>query len=78
MDILGELQTIVREYTGDSGLCVHTETTLTAGLGLDSYDLVMLLCTLEERFALEIPDRAAAQMVTAGDLADYLEKHKGI
>jgi len=76
MTVLEQLQKIVREYTGDGSLHVEEGTLLTAGIGLDSYDMASLLGVVEEHFDVVIPDRAVMDMLTAGDMADYIMKQK--
>jgi len=75
MTVLEQLRTILREYLDDNSLRVERDTLIATGLGLDSYDLASLLGLAEERFDMTIPDRAVLNMLTVGDVADYVEKH---
>ena len=72
--VLEQLQAIVRDYTGEGSLKIEHETRFIADIGLDSYDLALLLGTVEEHFGIEIPSRAAIQMRTAGDMTEYIER----
>ena len=47
---------------------------LTADFGLNSFDLFDLICIIEEKYGISIPDRVLPTLVTVGDLLDYLEK----
>jgi len=73
--MLEQLQQLLREFMGDSALAIEQDMPLRGALGLDSYDLASLLGAAEERFGVEIPDRAVMEMFTVGDVADYLIKH---
>jgi acyl carrier protein len=45
-------------------------------LGFDSLDVAELLMELESRFNITIPDADAANLKTAGDAIDYIERAK--
>jgi len=74
MTVLEQLQVILRDFTGDGSLTLAQDTRLTADMGLDSYDLVSLIGLTEDHFEVEIPDRAVLQMITAGDVAAYIQQ----
>jgi len=76
MTELQQLQEILREYTGNKALVVKPETIITADMGLDSYDLAQLIGMVETRFDVEISDRAAMQMKSAGDVVAYIQLNK--
>jgi len=76
MAVLGQLQEILREYTDDRSLVVRSDTSILADIGLSSYDLAQLICEVETHFRIEISDRAAMQMQTAGDLVAYIEQNR--
>jgi acyl carrier protein len=43
-------------------------------LSLNSFELVELICELEESLNVEIPEEHIAKFRTIGDVVDYLEK----
>ncbi len=45
-------------------------------LGADSLDQVELIMAMEEAFDIEIPDDAAAKILTVQDAIDYVEKNQ--
>lgn len=56
---------------------ITAKTPLTGMLGADSLDTVELVMQLEEEFDVQIPDTAAEQIQSVGDLIRYLErKHR--
>ena len=75
MSVEERLRAIVRDHTGNSYLGVERDDLLATGLGMDSYDLASLLGKVEEAFDVDIPNRAIMEMVTVGDVVDYLKLH---
>jgi len=73
--MLEQMTALLRDFTGDDALAIEPDMPLRGSLGLDSYDLASLLGAAEERFGVEIPDRAVMEMFTVGDVVDYLTKH---
>lgn len=72
--MLEQLTAMIREYTGDEKLTLTREQTLVGDLGLNSLDLMNLICEAEEVFAVEIPDREVRRFKTIGDVMDYIEQ----
>jgi len=72
--MLERLQDIVRRYADDENIVITGETVLLSDLGLNSYELVELVCEVEESFNVEISDRAISGFKTVGDVLNYLNK----
>jgi acyl carrier protein len=53
---------------------ITPDTNLFDDLGADSLDVVELIMSLEDEYGITIPDDAAADLVTVGKIAEYLEK----
>lgn len=53
---------------------VTPETTFES-LGMDSLDFVYFLSDVQSKFLVEIPNREAKHMRTAGDVATWLERN---
>lgn len=70
--MLEKLTKIIRNETGDSTMKVSRDTVLLTDLGLNSLDLVNLVCVVEDEFDVEIPDRVIGSMKTIGDVMDFL------
>ena len=70
--MLEKLTAIIREETGDRNMTVSRDTVLLNDLGLNSLDLVNLVCVVEDEFGVEIPDRVIGSMKTVGDVMDFL------
>lgn len=70
------LQEIVRRYADDEKIVITGETVLLTDLGLNSYELVELVCEVEEKFAIEISDRAIRGFKTVQHLLDYIAAYE--
>ena len=73
-DIQNDLLEIMNDYTDGRITSATRENVLTADFGLNSFDLFDLICIIEEKYGISIPDRVLPTLVTVGDLLDYLEK----
>lgn len=54
---------------------INADTSLVEELEIDSLDLVDLVMTVEDDFGIELPDEALEEIVTVGDLVNYIEEH---
>ncbi len=71
--MLERLAKIIREYTGETEPNINRDTVLISDLGLNSFELVNLVCSVEDEFDIEIPDRAIKNFKTVGDVIDFIE-----
>ena len=71
--MLEKLTEIVREQTGNDNITISRDSVLLADLGINSFDLINLVCVLEDEFDVEIPDRVIGNFKTIGDVMDYLD-----
>lgn len=71
--MLNKLTEIIREQTGDDTITINRDSVLLADLGMNSFDLINLVCVLEDEFEVEIPDRVIGNFKTVGDVMDYIE-----
>lgn len=51
-------------------------TVILRDLGVDSLDMVELVCAVEEEFDIEIADKKIKSLVTIGDLIKYIESQQ--
>ena len=70
--ILEKLQAIARRYTNEEEIVITGETVFLTDLGLNSYELVHMVCVVEEEFGIEIPDRAISRFKTVRNLMDFI------
>lgn len=70
--MLEKLTTFIHEQTGDETIVISRESVLLADLNMNSFDLINLVCVLEDEFDIEIPDRVISEFKTVGDVMDYI------
>lgn len=72
--MLEKIKNIVLEYTELEDVEITRDSVLLQDLGLNSLDLMEMVCELEDEFDIEISDREARSFKTVGDVIDFLEK----
>ncbi len=70
--IIAELKAIFEEYTDEELPEITMETALTADFGLNSFELFEIICQIEEKYSVSIPDRVLMSFATVGDVVTYL------
>ncbi len=73
MDLRKELLEILTDYTDGRIKSVNPDDVMTSDLGLNSFELFDLICIIEEKYGISIPDRALPSLVTIKDVVEYLE-----
>lgn len=73
MNLRDELLEILTDYTDGRIESVEPDDVLTSDLGLNSFELFDLICIIEEKYDLSIPDRVLPTLVTIKDVVEYLE-----
>lgn len=75
MNIRSELLEMMNEYTDGRITHVNSDDVLTSDLGLNSFELFDLVCMIEEKYEISIPDRILPSLVTVKDIVSYLEEN---
>lgn len=52
------------------------DTVILRDLGVDSLEMVELVCAVEDEFDIEIADKKIKSLITIGDLIDYIESQQ--
>lgn len=73
--VLEKIREILSEQFGVDAEDINPETTLAEDLGADSLDVVDLIMSIDDEFAVEIPDEEVENIKTVGALVEYIEKH---
>ena len=73
--MLDKMTQIIREQTGDENITITRDSVLLADLGMNSFDLINMVCVLEDEFGVEIPDRVIGDFKTVGDVINYVENN---
>lgn len=71
-EMLEKLTQIICENTGNNEIVISEDTILLSDLGLNSLDLLNLVCIAEDEFDIEIPDRVVWQFKTVGDVIKFI------
>lgn len=71
--MLDKMTEIIREQTGDENIRINKDSIILTDLGMNSFDLINLICILEDEFGVEIPDRVIGKFKTVGDVLEYIE-----
>lgn len=67
---------IVEERLGVSASDITLEKNIINDLGADSLDSVELIMSIEQKFDISIPEEAAENIKTVGDIVEYVENNK--
>ena len=71
-EMLGFIQDVVRRVTGKGNLTYDTD--FVQDLGLNSFDIMNVVCAFEEHFDTDIPTRDVWQMRKVKDVIEYMKK----
>jgi acyl carrier protein len=55
---------------------LYEDTVILRDLGVDSLEMVELVCAVEDEFDIEIADKKIKTLVTIGDLIDYIKSQQ--
>ena len=73
MNLRDELLEILKDYTDGRITSVEPDDVMTSDMGLNSFELFDLICIIEEKYGLSIPDRLLPTLVTVRDVVEYIE-----
>ena len=71
---LEKIKPMISEKFGIDEAQITADTRIIEDLGADSLYLVDMLTIIEDDFNIVIPDEAAMNMRTVGDVVDYMQK----
>lgn len=72
--MLERLKEIIKKHTGKE-YEINENTVLLEDIGLSSFDLVQLACSVEDEFDIEIPDKEIKNLKTVGDVISFIENN---
>ncbi len=75
---MNELKQIISDYVGVPADNLNENTSLVGDIGIDSFGLVSLICTLEDTFECNIPDYELSSFQTLNDLSTYLSQNSTV
>ena len=68
-----EIFAIIEERLGVAASDITPEKNLVNDLGADSLDSVELIMSIEQKFDISIPEEAAENIKTVGDIINYVQ-----
>lgn len=71
--MLEDLRKIFEDYTKKQLPDLTMDSLIAADLGLNSFELFDIICEVEDKYGIEIPDRVLMQIITVKDLVEYIE-----
>ena len=71
--VLDKLKEILAAQFGLDEDSINESTDIAGDLGADSLDVVEMIMSLEDEFAVTISDEAVADLKTVGDVVRYIE-----
>ncbi len=74
--VFERLQKILAEQLEIDEQDINRDSELVDDLGADSLDIVDLVMSIEDEFAIEVPDEEIEQLKTVGDAVKYIEEHE--
>lgn len=72
-----KVKEIIEEKLNADGMDITESTSFKDDLNADSLDLFEMVMALEDEFGIEIPSEDLEQLLTVGDVLEYL-KNKGV
>ena len=75
--MLEKMKEIIADQLGVDEDIITEEASFKEDLGADSLDLFELVMALEDEYSIEIPSEDLQNLLTVGDVMDYL-KDKGV
>lgn len=70
-----EISAIIEERLGVAASEITPEKNLINDLGADSLDSVELIMSIEQKFGITIPEDAAENIKTVGDIINYVKEN---
>ena len=75
--MLEKVKAVIEEKLNADGADITENTSFKEDLNADSLDLFEMVMALEDELGIEIPSEDLEQLVTVGDVLEYL-KNKGV
>lgn len=74
--VFEKLRAIISEQLEISEELITMDSDLMEDFDADSLDLVDLVMSVEDEFGVEVPDEAADELKTVGDVVRFIEENK--
>lgn len=74
--MLEKIKKLIYPVIDNKDVIIDENTVILKDLNINSYDIVELICVLEEEFDISVPDKKIKSLVTVGDIIRYIESQQ--
>lgn len=74
--MLEKLKEIALSVMDDKSIEINIDSRFIADLKINSYDLIELVCKVEDEFDVEIPDKKLRSLITVNDVITLIQSQK--
>lgn len=71
--MIEKIKELIYLVINNKDVIIDENTVLLKDLDINSYDIVELICILEEEFDISVPDKKIKSLVTIGDIIRFIE-----
>ena len=71
-----KIQEILKDLTGNDKIEINEKTNILTDIDINSYDLIEMVCRIEDEFDVEISDKQAKSFKTVGDVISFIKENQ--
>jgi len=75
MNVLGEIQNLISEYSGTEKEKITMESHLIEDINLDPLSISDIITSIESKYSVEISERDVRSFVKVSDIVEFIEDH---
>ncbi len=72
--MIEKIEKVIKDNIEDDNLKINLTTSFREDLGLDSFEMAQLLCSLEDELNVDLDDTDILSIETVSDLISFIEK----
>ena len=73
--MIEKIEKVIKDNIEDDSLKINPTTSFRDDLGLDSFEMAQLLCSLEDELNISLDDSDIIKIETVSDLIGFIEKN---
>ena len=73
--MIEKIEKVIKDNIEDDSLKINPTTSFRDDLGLDSFEMAQLLCSLEDELNVDLDDTDSLSIETVSDLISFIEKN---
>lgn len=74
--MLEKIKSLIYPVLTDKNVTIDENTVIMRDLGINSYDVVELICVLEDEFDISVPDKKIKSFITIADIMKFIEEQQ--